>query len=53
MNFLEYMFHISPDAGSGDAEFSVITLFSIALVAFCLRWPLWRAISLLKRARTI
>jgi len=53
MDFLESVFHISPDAGNGAAELSVIALFSIAVAAFFLRRPLWRAISLLKRAGTI
>jgi hypothetical protein len=42
MNFLESMFHISPDGGSGVAEFTGIALFSIVIAAFFLRRLLWR-----------
>lgn len=47
MDFLEYVFHISPDAGNGAAELSVIALAAVAITTFSLRRPLGRVISLL------
>jgi len=47
VDFIERLFHIFPDAGSGASETSCIALFLTAIVTFSLPIPLWKAFSYL------
>jgi hypothetical protein len=49
VNFIERLFHIFPDAGSGVTEASCIAVFLMAIATFSLRIPLRKAISYLTR----
>jgi hypothetical protein len=39
MDFIETIFHVSPDGGSGSTEAIVVSVFVAAVLAFVLRQP--------------